>query len=79
MPINPLNVIKLFLFVFQTMHIPRSEVNDAEQQLADNFQEILNQAMNELNDDEILEENVLDFSEPYKDWKSFPVEDTNAE
>ena len=32
-----MKVIKLFLVVFQTMNIPDSEVNDAEQQLADNF------------------------------------------
>ena len=37
MPINPLNVIQLFLVAFQTMNIPDSEVNDAERQLADHF------------------------------------------
>ena len=41
MPINPLNVTKLLLVAFQTMNIPESEVNDAERQLADHFNEIL--------------------------------------
>ena len=41
MPINPLNVIQLFLVAFQTMSVPDSEVNDAERQLADHFNEIL--------------------------------------
>ena len=45
MPINHLNVIKLLLVVFQSMNIPDSEVNDAEQKLANHFQEILIQAM----------------------------------
>ena len=62
MPINPLNVIQLLLVVFQNINIPDSEVNDAEQQLADHFQEILIQAMNEFNGVEIVEENPL--------WKS---------
>ena len=61
------------------MNIPDSEVHDAEQQLADNFQEILIQAMNEFNGVEIVEENTLDFSEPYKDWEPSAVEDTYAE
>ena len=46
MPINPLNVIQLLLVAFQTMDIPDSEVNDAERQLADHFNEILIQAIN---------------------------------
>ena len=45
MPINSLNVIQLFLVAFQTMNIPDSEVNDAERQLADHFNEILIQTM----------------------------------
>ena len=76
MPINPLNVIKLLLVVFQAMNIPESEVNDAEQQLADHFQEILIHAMNEFNGVEIVEENTLDCSEPYNDWELSAVEDT---
>ena len=79
MPINPLNVIKLLLVVFQTMNLPDSEVNDAEQQLADHFQEILIQAINEFNGVEIVKENTLDFSEPYKDWEPSVVEDTYTE
>ena len=79
MPINPLNVIQLLLVAFQTMNIPDSEVNDAERQLADHFNEILIQAMNEFNGVEIVEENTLDFSEPYKDWEPSAVEDTYAE
>ena len=67
MPINPLNVIQLLLVAFQTMNIPDREVNDAERQLADHFNEILIQAMNEFNGVEIVEENTLDFSERYKD------------
>ena len=67
MPINPLNVIQLLLVAFETMNIPDSEVNDAERQLADYFNEILIQAMNEINGVEIVEENTLDFSEPYKE------------
>ena len=78
-PINPLNVIKLLLVVFQTMNISDSEVNAAKQQLADHFQEILIQAMNEFNGVEIVEENTLDFSEPYKDWEPSAVKDTYAE
>ena len=78
-PINPLNVIQLLLVAFQTMNIPDSEVNDAKRQLADHFNEILIQAMNEFNGVEIVEENTLDFSEPYKDWEPFAVEDTYAE
>ena len=49
MPINPLNVIKLLLDVFQALNLLESEVNDAEQQLTDHFQEIVIQAMNEFN------------------------------
>ena len=49
MPINPLNVIQFLLVAFQTMNIPDSEVNNAERQLADHFNEILIQAMNEFN------------------------------
>ena len=54
MPVNLLNVIKLLLVVFQTLNIPDGEVNDAEQQLVDHFQEILIQAMNEFNCVEIV-------------------------
>ena len=79
MPINPLNAIQLLLVAFQTMNIPDSEVNDAERQLADHFNEILIQAMNEFNGVEIVEENTLDFLEPYKDWELSAVEDTYAE
>ena len=79
MPINPLNVIQLLLVAFQTMNIPDSEVNDEERQLADHFNEILIQAMNEFNGVEIVEENTLDFSERYKDWEPSAVEDTYAE
>ena len=56
MPINPLNVIKILLVAFQALNIPDGQVNDAEQQLADNFQEILIHAMNKFNGVEILEE-----------------------
>ena len=79
MPIHPLNVVQLLLAAFQTMNIPVSEVNDAERQLADHFNEILIQAMNEFNGVEIVEENTLGFSEPYKDWEPSAVEDTYAE
>ena len=79
MSINPLNVIKLLLVLFQAMNTPDSEVNDAEQQLKDHFQEILIQAINGFNRFEIVEENTLDFSEPYKDWEPSAVEDTYAE
>ena len=58
------------------MNTPYSVVNDAEQQLADHFQEILIQAMNEFNGVEIVEKNTLDFSEPYKDWQPSAVKDT---
>ena len=61
------------------MHIPDSEVNDAERQLADHFNEILIQDINDFNDVEIVEENTLDFSEPYTDWEPSAVEDTYAE
>ena len=61
------------------MNIPDSEVNDAEQQLADHFQETLIQPMNEFNGVEIVEENTLDFSEPYNVWEPSAVEDTYAE
>ena len=64
MPKNPLNVIQLWLVAFQTMNTPDSEVNDAERQLADHFNEILIQTMNEFNGVEIVEENTLNFSEP---------------
>ena len=74
MPINPLNVIKLLLVIFQTLNIPDSEVNDAEKQMGDNFQVILIQAMNEFNGVEIAEKNTLDFSESYKDWEPFAVD-----
>ena len=79
MPINPLNVIQLLLVAFQTMNIPDSEVNDSERQLADHFNYILIQAMNEFNGVEIVEENTLDFSEPYKEREPSAVEDTYAE
>ena len=78
MPINPLNVIKLLLVIFQTLNIPDSKVHNAEQQVADHFQEILIQAMNEFNGVEIVEENIW-FSEPYKDWEPSAVEVTYAE
>ena len=32
--------------------------------------------MNEFNGVEIVEQNLLDFSEPYKDWEPSAVEDT---
>ena len=51
------------------MNIPDSEVNHADQQLADHFQKILIQDMNEFNGVEMVEENTLDFSEPYKDFR----------
>ena len=79
MPINSLNVIQLLLVAFQTMNIPDSQVNDAERQLANHFNEILIQAMNEFNGVEIVEENTLDFSEPYKDWEPSAVKGTYAE
>ena len=53
-PINPLNVIQLLSVAFQTMNIPDSEVNDAGRQMADHFNEILIQAMNEFNGVEIV-------------------------
>ena len=59
MPINPLNKIKLLSVVFQTLNIPGSEVYDAGQQLADNFQEILIHVINEFNGFEIVVENLL--------------------
>ena len=37
MPMNPLNVIKLLIDVFQNLSIPDSEIDYAEQQLADHF------------------------------------------
>ena len=46
-------------FLFQTMNIPDSEVNDAEQKLTDHLREILIQAMNEFNSVEIVEENTI--------------------
>ena len=61
------------------MNIPDSELNDAERQLTDHFNETLILAMNKFNGVEIVEENTLDFSEPYKDWESSAVEDTYSE
>ena len=58
MPINPLNVIQLLLVAFQTMNMPDSDLNDAERQLADHFNETPIQSMNEFNGVEFVEENT---------------------
>lgn len=75
MKINPINVIKLLLITFQSLHLPESPVNQNEIELKNKIESILLDSMNEFNDIEILTEDTLDFQEPYKDAEAQIIED----
>lgn len=76
MKVNPINVIKLLLATFEAMNIAQTPVNNAEIELAENFEKILTDSMQDFNGVEMIEEETLDFQEPFKQYEANAVEDT---
>lgn len=76
MEVNPINVIKLLLATFEAMNIAQSPVNNAEIQLTENFERILIDSMQDYNGVEMIQEETLDFQEPYKQYEAIAVDDT---
>lgn len=75
MKVNPINVIRLLMATFEVFNLAETPVNNEERELADNFQKILIQSMEEYNGVEMIEETSLDFEEPYKDIEITAIED----
>lgn len=79
MIVNPLNVIRLLLITFEAMNIAESPINNEERELKNNIENILLQSMQDFNGVEYVEENTLDFQEPYKECEANPIEDNVME
>ncbi|XP_046601788.1 uncharacterized protein LOC124295510 isoform X2 [Neodiprion lecontei] len=77
MKVNPINVIKLPWAAFEVMNIPESPLTNDEREIVSNFENILLQSVTEYNSVETIEENSLDFEEPYKNLETFAVEDAD--
>lgn len=76
MKVNPINVIKILLATFEAMNIAQTPVNNAELELADKFETILINTMQNYNEVEMIEEETLDFQEPFRQYDATAVEDT---
>lgn len=76
MKVNPINVIKLLLATFQAMNIAQTPINNAEIELKENFEKVLIDCMEDYNGIEIVEEESLDFQEPFKPYEVNAIEDT---
>jgi hypothetical protein len=74
MEVNPINVIILLLNAFQQLKIPESPLNNREVELKEAIEKILLDAMTEYTVD-IVEEETLDFQEPFKYCDANIVED----
>lgn len=70
-----MNVINLLLVAFQTMKIPDTPINDEEVRMKNVIENMLLNSMNEFNNIEIIEENTLDFQEPFREVNMEIVED----
>lgn len=79
MHVNPINVINLLLIAFQSMNLENTPVNEEEMALKNTIEKMLLDAMNEFHNIEVIEENTLDFEEPYKDVNMEIVEDDDKE
>lgn len=79
MTVNPMNVINLLHETFQAMSIPKSITNYEERRLAENFKNILLNAMKDYSGVEIVEDNSLYFEEPYKNCEMEVIEDEESE
>lgn len=75
MKVNPVNVIRLLMATFEVLNLAETPVNNEERELADTFERILVQSMEEYNGVEMIEETSLDFQEPYKDIEMTAIED----
>ena len=69
-------MIKLLLATFQATEIAESPVNDAIMDLAKNIEKISMTSMYEVNAVETIEEESLDFQEPFKGCKANVIEDS---
>lgn len=76
MKVNPINVIKLLLATFEAMNIAETPVNNAEIELTENFENVLIDFMQNYNGMEMIQEETLDFQEPFKQYEANAVEDT---
>lgn len=76
MKVNPINVIKLLLATFEAMNIAQTPINNAEIELNKNFEKILHDSMQNYNELEMIQEETLDFQEPFKECEAYAVEDT---
>lgn len=75
MIVNPINVINLLLASFQMLNLENTPITQQEIDLKNSIEKILIDAMKEFNDIEIIEDDTLDFQEPYKDVQMQVVED----
>lgn len=76
MKVNPINVIKLLLATFEAMNIPETPINNAEIEVKENFEKVLIDCIDDYNGVEIIEEQSLDFQEPFKQNDINAIEDT---
>lgn len=76
MKVNPLNVIRLLLATFEAMNIAETPINDAEIQLKEQFEKVLINCMEDFNGIEVMEDETLDFQEPFKQYAVNAIEDT---
>ena len=75
MKVNPINVINLLLAAFSGLQIPGSPVNQVEMDLAEKFENILYDSMNNFNAIETMEEETLDFQEQFKNYELQAIKD----
>lgn len=75
MKANPMNVLNLLLAVFQPMNIPETPVTTAEIEIADGFQNVLQDAMTMFLTPIYVREYGLGFQEEFKDWQHVALYD----
>ena len=60
---------------FSGLQIPKSPVNQVEMDLAEKFENILYDSMNNFNAIETMKEETLDFQEQFKNYEVQAIED----
>jgi hypothetical protein len=75
MIVNPMNVLNLLLITFQALNLKETPITKRERDLKEHIEQILLNSMHEFNELEVVEDETLDFAEPYRDIEMQVVED----
>jgi len=75
MIINPLNVVRLLLASISSLYLTETPVTEAEIELKENIQKLLQNSIFHYNGLKIIKETYLDYQEPYKLHNSEIIED----